>query len=456
MILLNFLLIALLIGLNGFFVMIEFAAVASRKSRLEVMLGGRKTRAGEIVKTWLENPASRDRLIAAAQFGVTIVSLALGAVGENTFAALLEPLFHDQSLPPVLESLGGVVAALPLVLSLTIVTSLHVVLGEQVPKVASLHAPERFALTLAVPMHWFITIFKWFVDMLDWATRHILKLFGLSSGSGHSVIYTVEEIRQIVAESEEVGVLEQPDREMLDAIFDISDLLVRQVMIPRTEIQALEADQTIVQGLHFAAETNYTKFPVYDDDLDDILGVVYLKDMLRSYVDPAKKEMPVRSLVREALFVPETISVKALLQQFRARKQHIAIVLDEYGGTSGLVTLEDLMEEIVGEVSDYFDVDAQEIEYNADGTISVNGVALLDEVNEALGLNLQEPHYDTIAGYVLGKLGRIPEVGEIVESDGVRIRVEEMAGRRIARLSLEVLESPAKTGGADDGTGETD
>lgn len=439
MLLWNLLLIFVLIALNGFFVCVEFAAVSSRRMRIELLAEAGNVPA-KIVKAWLENPAARDHLIAAAQIGVTIVSLALGAVGENTFQALLEPYFNYLNLPTLMPALAPLLAVLPLVLSLVIITSLHVVLGEQVPKVATLHNPERVALMTARPMRIFNTVFKWFVDLLDWATRRILALIGLKTAGEHLVV-TVEELKAIVSESEEGGVLEPPEREMLNAVFDFSDLLVRQVMTPRTEIVAVEADTPLDEIINLATQSMYTKFPVYEDNLDQVLGIVYVRELLRSLHDPNLRDCTARSLARETLFVPETIPVDELLRQFRLRRQHIAIVLDEYGGIAGLVTLEDLLEEIVGEVQDPFDLSTPNIQTLPDGSVLIDGLTLIEEVNERLGLNLQDPNYDTIAGYILGKLGRIPRIGESVESDsgegvGVRLRVEAMDGLRIARLSL--------------------
>jgi CBS domain containing-hemolysin-like protein len=232
------------------------------------------------------------------------------------------------------------------------------------------------------------------------------------------------------------------ESEMLHAIFDLGDLVVRQVMIPRTEMIAVEADILLEEIIGLVTQSTYTKFPVYDDSLDQILGIVHVKDLLRALQSPDCKDCTARSLMREPVFVPETISVRALLGQFRTNRQHIAIVLDEYGGTAGLVTLEDLLEEIVGEVSDPFDRATPEIQTLPDGSALINGLALIEEVNQHLNLNLQDPNYDTIAGYVLGKLGRIPRVGDVVEGDGVRIKVESMDALRIARLSLTFLQPP--------------
>ena len=443
MLLWSFLLILLLVMLNAFFVSVEFAAVASRRARIE-LLAESGNHSAAIVRTWLENPAARYRLIAASQLGITLVSLALGAIGENTFEALLAPLFENLALPAYLQRLVPLMAVLPLFLSLVIVTSLHVVFGEQVPKVATLHDPERFALIAARPMRLFSVVFKWFVDLLDWATRKILSLVGLRMVGEHLTVYTVEDIKQILSESEEVGVIRTPERQMLDAIFDLGALVVRQVMIPRTEILAVEADTPLQEVIQLTSQSTYTKFPIYEDSPDQILGIVHVKDMIRAMQSPDYASCTARTLAREPIFVPETISVNALLQQFRDNRQHIAIVLDEYGGTAGLVTLEDLLEEIVGEVSDPFDSLTPEIQTLPDGLILIDGLTLIEEVNQKLKLDLQDPNYDTIAGYMLGKLGRIPHTGDVVEGDGVRLRVENLDGMRIAQLSLRPLkDNPA-------------
>lgn len=431
----SFILILVLVALNGFFVSVEFATVASRRSRIDV-LEKTNSRSAAIVKTWLENPAARDRLIAASQLGITIVSLALGAIGENTFERLLAPYFEDINLPVNFVVLVPVIAALPLVLSLIIVTSLHVVLGEQVPKVATLYNPERVAMVAARPMRVFSTIFKWFIDILDWATRQILSLLGLRMVGEHLTYHTVDEIKQILNESEVGGIIDPPEREMLHAIFDLGELVVRQVMIPRMEMVGVEADMGLDEIIALATQSTFTKFPVYEDSLDQILGVVHVKELLRAMQSPDCQNCTARTLAKEAMYVPETISVSVLLQQFRQYRQHIAIVLDEFGGTAGLVTLEDLLEEIVGEVSDPFDTLTPKIEKQPDGSCKIDGLALIDEVNDSLGLTLIDPDYDTIAGYVLGRLGRIPRVNDVVEGDGVRLRVEKMDGMRIDRIVL--------------------
>lgn len=431
-----------LIALNAFFVAVEFSVVASRRSRLDLMTGP-ENRGAALVHRWLEDDASRDRLIAASQLGITLVSLALGAAGENAFEAALEPYFHEIILPANLEFLKGVLVALPLVISLGVVTSFHVVLGEQVPKVAVLRGPERFAIASAPIMQLFLSVFRGFISVLDWATRGILNLFGLpSNGHSHSAVISLDELRQIVSGPEVAGVIDRPEREMLSAVINFGELIVRQVSIPRTEIIAVETTATIGEAVRLAAHHGVTKLPVYEENLDQVVGILHLKDLLPALLEDTElQNRPARALAREALFVPESISVNDLLVHMRSRRQHMAITLDEFGGTAGLVTLEDLLEEIVGDVRDPFDVAQPDIQQMPDGTALIDGMSLIDDVNEAFGLNLYDPDYDTIAGFVLGKLGRIAQVGDAVEDsdNNVRLRVESMDRLRIARVHLSKL-----------------
>jgi CBS domain containing-hemolysin-like protein len=444
----NIVLIAVLIGLNAFFVSVEFAVVSSRRTRLDIQADAQSHAAG-LVRKWLENPSARDRLIAASQLGITIVSLALGAVGENAFEAMLEPYFHEIRLPGQLAFLQSIIPALPLAISLIIVTSFHVVLGEQVPKVAVLRTPERFAVASAPIMDIFSKVFKSFIDVLDWATRAVLGLFGIPPASAHASMFSLEEFKQMVSGPEVEGVIEKEEQEMLSAIIDFGELVVRQVSIPRTEIIAAPADADLASVIQVAAEHSVTKLPIYEEDLDHVVGVVHLRDVLAAVQKilngsaDSQPNLSARDLAREALFVPETISVNNLLIQFRARRMHIAIVLDEFGGTAGLVTLEDLLEEIVGDVQGPFDA-APAIQARADGTALLDGLTPIEDINEYFGLHLSDPNYDTIAGFILGKLGRIPQPGDRVEDaeNQVVLTVESMDRLRIDHIALSHLPKP--------------
>jgi len=364
-------------------------------------------------------------------------------VGENAFQSWLEPFFQGAQLPPFLQFLQSILPALPLALSLIVITSFHVVLGEQVPKVAVLRSPERFAIAAAPIMRLYLLIFKGFVDLLDGATRLVLRLFGLPASGAHSLVFTVEEIKEMVSGAEVEGVIEEQERQMLSAVIDFGELVVRQVALPRTEIIAAEASQPLAEVIRLAVKHDLTKFPVYEDSLDHVIGILYMRDILAALVDGSSDGKTARDLAREAVFVPETISVNDLLREFRARNTHIAIVLDEFAGTAGMVTLEDLVEEIVGEYGDSLQAGAPSIQVQADGSTLVDGLTLIDEINDHFGLELSDPNYDTIAGYILGKLNRIPQAGDVVEDseNGIQLKVIAMDHLRISRVGIMHLES---------------
>jgi len=431
--------VALFVLTNGFFVAAEFSLVSVRRTRIaELVAQGNP--AARWVQRAIENP---DRVIAATQLGITLSSLALGWLGEPALAHLIQPLVA--LLPAALQA--GAAHSLSAALAFAVITFLHVVVGELAPKSIALQDPEKTSLVVARPTLWTELIFKPAIWLLNGSGALLLRLVGVRPASGHELAHSVEELKMLVDASAEEGVVQAEESEMLHAIFDLGDLLVRQVMIPRTEIVAVEADLPFDKIIEIVTQSLYTKFPVYDDDLDQILGVLHVKELLQVMQSPECHTCTARNLAREALFIPETASVNELLRQFRDRRTHIAIVLDEYGGTAGLVTLEDLLEEIVGEVSDPFDKVTPEIQPQPDGSVLIDGLTLTDEVNEHLGLELHDPHYDTIAGYVLGRLGRIPKVGDSLEADGVRLCVEAMDGLRISRISLTTTQGKTDPSG---------
>lgn len=416
---------------NGFFVAAEFSLVSVRRTRIAELVS-QGNHAARWVQRAIENP---DKVIAATQLGITVSSLAVGWIGEPALAHIIQPVINW--LPAPIRS--GAAHSISAAIAFVLITFLHVVVGELAPKSIALQNPEGTSLVVSRPTLWTESIFKPVIWLLNGAGRLLLRLFGVPLASGTQMTHSVEELKMLVTASTEGGVVEEDEREMLHAIFDIGDLLVRQVMVPRTEIVAVEADAHLKEVIDLAVQSLYTKFPVYEDNLDKIVGVLHIKEVLRMMGDPKNEQCTARQLAREPFFVPEAIPAIELLRQLRSRRQHIAIVLDEYGGTAGLVTLEDLLEEIVGEVSDQLDVDEPEIQTLPDGTALIDGFALIEEVNEELQLTLDDPHYDTIAGYMLGRLGRIARQGDVVESDGVRLRVVAMDGLRIARIALSRL-----------------
>ncbi|HET7010033.1 MAG TPA: hemolysin family protein [Anaerolineales bacterium] len=419
--------IAVLVLANAFFVAAEFALVSVRGTRLAEL-----TAQGNRAAAWAQRAASDpDRFIAATQLGITLASLGLGWLGEPALGHLLEP---------VLEFFPADVAqrwARPISagLAFAVITFLHVVVGELAPKSIALQNPERTALLVARPTVWTERLFLPAIWLLNGAGNGLLKLLGIRPAPAHQRVHSVEELKMIVTASAEEGVVEGEEEEMVHAVFDFGDTLVRQVMVPRTEMVAVPAEARLEELIPVAVQHRYTKLPVYEGSLDHVIGVVHLKDLLRALQARAPGTRTARDLMRETIFVPETAHVGILLARFRRRRQHLAVVLDEYGGTAGVVTLEDLVEEIVGKVGSPFDVEP-DFQSLPDGTVLVDGLTPIEEINQRFQLDLQDPHYDTLAGFILGRLGRVAQVGDAVTADGASLRVEAMDGLRIARVSF--------------------
>lgn len=413
----------LLVLANGFFVAAEFSLVSVRPTRIHELIQ-RGHHAARYVQKAIDDP---DRFIAATQLGITMSSLGLGWLGEPALAHLFEPALAF--LPS--NWIGAAAHSLAATLAFSVITFLHVVIGELAPKSLALQHPEATSLAVARPTLWTERLFLPFIWVLNGAGNLLLRVLGIQPAA-HRMVHSVEELKMLVRASEAGGVLADTERLMLHAVFDFADLLVRQVMVPRTEIVAVPADDSVDDLRRVALEHPHSKFPVYDGSLDQVIGVVHAKDLLR----PTPAEATVRTVMREVLFVPETTRADRLLQQFRARQEDLAIVLDEYGGTAGLVTLVDLLGEIVGEVQEPVDMGGPAIQRLPDGSALVSGLTLTDEVGEQFNLNLQDPNYDTIAGFILGRLGRLARVGDVVVVDGARLRVEALDGLRIARIRL--------------------
>lgn len=438
MILNQFLLILALVSLNGFFVAVEYTAAASYRIQLDI-LPDFKTRSGQITHRWLSDSKRRGRMIFTAQVCITFINLTLGVVGLSLFEGLLNTQL--QYLASALRPgfLAAVLPAVPFLCALLLVGGANIVLGEQLPKVLALESLERFALWAVPVMRVVSTLLNPFTGLLAGVAVGLGKAFGISSNENGSLVYSLAEIRQMVSRPEMAGSIEEPEREMLTAVINFGEMFVRQLSVPRTEVVAVEADSPVDEVLHLAIETGVTKLPVYEGDLDQVLGIVHLRDMVRVLQEGNSSTVTARDLARETLFVPETISVNDLLRQFRDERKHIAIVLDEFGGTAGLVTLEDLLEEIVGDVQDPFEVDQPLITELPDGSALIEGKALIEEVNEYFNLQLVDEDYDTLAGYMLGKLGRIPVEGDVAYDwdQGVHLTVEKMDRMRIAQITLK-------------------
>ncbi|HEY63894.1 MAG TPA: HlyC/CorC family transporter [Caldilineae bacterium] len=424
--------VAALIAANGFFVMVEFALVTSRRARIDHLVA-RGQRSARLVQHMMDHT---DAYIAAAQLGITMASLALGWVGDITIATLIEP---------PLEALIGrwseaATITIGTAISFTLVTSLHIVLGEQAPKILAIRYPEQTALWVAPPLMAFYRIFWPFIWILDQSTALVLRLFGVRGVTSQHGVYTVEELKFLVKESQERGLLGEEEEEMLVRVFEFNDRYVREVMIPRTEIIAIERSATLDELLSLFAHYQHSRFPVYEGDLDHIVGVVSIKDVLTllSQRDvPRSKSIEALGLIRPVLTVPESRRVGDLFQEMRRSRTQMAVVIDEFGGTAGLITLEGLAEEIIGRMSDEWVEEEPEVEAIDKDTFEVDAMLRIDEVNAELGLRLPEsPDYETLAGFLLYQLRHIPREGETTRWRDLHFTITEMKGPKIERVRI--------------------
>ncbi len=434
--------VALLVATNGFFVSLEFALVASRRTRLEPLA----QRGNRIARLVLHMMARTDLYIAAAQLGNTLVSLALGWVGEATVAAVVYPL-----LDGVLSPWAGRVAshAIGTVVSFSMLTFTHVVLGEQVPKIIAIRNPERVALVTAQPMAVFARIFRPFIWLLDRATALALAVLRVKEVPEHGRAYSLEELKLLVEQSEQHGLIADPESEILSRVFEFGQRQVHEAMIPRPQIVGIPEDATVEELLQVFKEHRHARFPVYEDDLDHIVGIVSIKDVLALLAeDPSVRDKPLKALniIQPAFAVPETLPIGDLFQEMRNRHIQMAIVIDEYGGTAGLVTLEELAEEILGRVTDEWVREEPDIRRISPAVYEVNAQLRVDEVNEELGLNLPENDlYETVAGFLLYEMGRVPQEGEEYEWNGLRFHIVSMKGPKIERVRILVKPEEVQT-----------
>ena len=431
--------ILLLVFATGFFVASEFALVSVRKTRIEQLVSHGNSTAVQ-VKRAIDNLQT---YIAVTQVGITMATLGLGALGEpvlaNYFVPPLEAIL-PQKFVESFVSIHGIAIAI----SFLLVTVLEIILGEIVPKIYARQRAESYVLFAIRPLNFFLFIFRplvWFINTLGNA---VLRLIGLRPDAEHSSVHSVEELEMLVSSSRQAGVLEEEEEAILRRVFDLGDLVVRQVMRPRTDMDAIPVDANLAEVVEIIEKSNHSRFPVYEGDLDNIIGMLHVRDVFVVLADQtisqgSNKTLPqfsVISCMREILKVPETMDVNNLLTEMQLKRIHIAVVIDEYGGTAGIVTLEDLLEEIVGEVRDEFDEaeESTDIFPTSDGTL-INGLTPIDDVNERLGLKI-ESEADTVGGYVFEQLGRKPELGDVVSVNGHAIRVEALDGLRIAQVRL--------------------
>lgn len=426
--------ILILVLLNGFFVAAEFALVRSRRTRLEAM-----TRKGDkLARVALRATGNISGLLSASQLGVTLSSLGLGWVAES---ALKEPFAALFARMPVAFAIGTTLT-IGATLAIVVITFLHVVFGELTPKAAALNHPEALARLLVPPLMFFAWITTPFTWILSHSSQFVLSLFGQRGARNpEDAVHSPEELQILVEQSQESGALQDVDAHMLGAVFEFSGKNARDVMTPRTEIIAIPAEASMPEVLELVHETGFSRYPVYEDTIDDIIGLVLAKDLL-SVLNPASpvppEEFSVRKLMRPVHVIPGSREVEDILGDFKRLKEHMAVVLDEYGGTAGLVTMEDLLEEIVGEILDEYDEPEEESGAVRAGETLIPGSTHIEELNERFGLSVPEADYHTIGGYVFGMLGRLPQVGDRVMAGGAILTVREMDGRKIDTLAVDL------------------
>lgn len=425
--------IIVLVLLNAFFVGAEFALVRSRRTRLEAMV-----RSGDRLARFAVRASSNiSRILSASQLGVTLASLGLGWVAESTVGEVFEHLFAN--LPFAIElSMRLTLAA---TVALIIVTYLHVVFGELVPKAAALNHPEALARWLAPPLLFFAWITTPFTYFLNKSSQVILHALGQEKAGSEEAVHSPEEIRLLVEQSQESGQMQAHDADLIDAVFEFSEKNAREVMTPRTALVALPVEATLSEVLNVVQESGLSRYPVYDESIDNIIGVVLAKDLLKLLAPRVNTDaFDLPSIMRPVHVIPGSREVEEVLADFKRLKEHMAVVLDEYGGTAGVVTMEDLLEEIVGEILDEYDTpeDAEAPLDTRAGDTLVPGSTHIGELNEHFTLTIPDEDYTTIGGYVFGVLGRLPVVGDRVVAGGAIFTVREMDGRRIESLSVDL------------------
>jgi magnesium and cobalt exporter, CNNM family len=421
--------LAALVCANGFFVAAEFSIVTVRKTRIDQLIA-EGHRGAAVVRRAISAP---DRYIAATQLGITMASLGLGWMGEPSLAAMVEPPL--EFLPPHLATATAHTVAIAI--AFTIITAIEIVFGELTPKWIALERSEATALWVVRPLEVFMRIFWPFIRLVHGAAHAIIGALGFSGADRRAMVHSEEELKMLVTASQEAGVLEEQEEQMLHRVFGFADLTAGQVMVPRTELVAVAADTKLHDLVGQIARGRHTRLPVYRADVYDVTGMLHVVDVLRVIASPSGgSTLTAGSLAREVLTIPETMNADDLLTEMRRRRAREAIVIDEYGGTAGLVTFESLMERIIGDIPGEWATASERINVGPDGSATIDGLALVTDVNAQFDLHIDPDTYTTIGGYMLGCIGRRPKVGDAIDVEGRRMRVEAIDGLRVAKLWL--------------------
>ena len=421
----NLFIALVLIGLNAFFVAAEFALVKVRDSRIQQLEQEGSSRA-RVVRRVL---GDLDSYLSVCQVGITVASLALGWVGEPAVSHLIRPL---------LEAVGvgseRVIEVVSVVLGFGVITYAHLVFGEQAPKYFAIQKSEKVSLWISRPLDVIRLPFQPIVWIVNTSTNFMLRPWGIRLGEDMEA-HSEEELRIMISSSTASGILDPEERDYLNNIFDFGDTVAREIMVPRPDIEALPHDAPLEELAEKAAFGRYTRYPVYEDDPNRILGAVHVKDLFRAAKEDPE-DFDIRPLIRDCLVVPENKPIEQLLRGFQERKLQMAIVIDEWGSVEGLITIEDVLEEIVGEIQDEFDEDEASIEEIGENLFAIDGRIPISDVNDRFELDLPNEDFDTIGGYVLGSLGRPPNVGDTVKAESVTLNVKSVDGPRVSMLTL--------------------
>jgi putative hemolysin len=426
-ILLAIAIIVVLIAVNALFVAAEFAAVSVRRSRIQQLSREGNAFARALLPI-LDTPVRLDRYIAACQVGITISSIVLGAYGQATLPAFIAPLF--EGLGGLQEAAANSVSAVVILIGLTIV---QVVLGELVPKSLALQFPTQTALYTAIPMRWSLVVLRWLIVVLNGSGMLILRLLG-SPAPTHVHTHSPDEIELLIVQSSDGGLLNPDERIRLRRALKLSSKTAHDIMIPRPRMMAIDVETPVEQLITVVGGSPYTRMPVYRDNVDNVIGLLHTKDLVRDYLESGQLQR-VEQIIRPILSIPEMVTVDRVLSTFRARRAQQAIVVDEYGGVAGLVTLEDVLAEVFGDFGDEFKLQEESIETLEDGRIRVNGAVPTDDVTAVLGVDFGG-HADTIGGRVVEVLGFLPAGGEVVAVDGLTMEVEEVEHLAVKTLLI--------------------
>jgi CBS domain containing-hemolysin-like protein len=415
-----------LLAANGFFVAAEFSVVRSRRSRLEAMARGGDAKARLVLRA----TSNLARLLSASQFGITLASIGIGVLAEETLAHTFAQ-WASLSLPARISA-----ATVGTVLAMATVTYGHVVFGELAPRAAALNHPEEVSRWLVPPLMVFAWITAPFTWLLNKSAEQVLHLFGQTMSAEENV-HSADELRILVEQSQEVGALERQDAALIEGVFEFSEKNAREVMTPRTAIDALDIESTLDEALALVVETQRSRYPVYEESIDNIVGLVLAKDFIPLLRHPPR-DFTVQGMMRPVHVVPGSREVEEVLADFKRLKEHMAVVLDEYGGTAGIVTMEDLLEEIVGEILDEYDEPELLNAAEPGHDVLIPGSTNIGEMNERFGLDVPDDEYTTIGGYIFGALGRLPVVGDRVTASHAVFTVKAMSGRRIDMLAVDL------------------